>query len=72
MKAALKKTWENPKWNVKFLPESNKFGVKKVEDGKEWTWRGSLVVDEAARTCTMTCKVCLATSRVSHSSRLIL
>lgn len=58
MKAALKKTWENPKWNVKFLPESNKFGVKKVEDGKEWTWRGSLEVNETARTCTMTAKVC--------------
>lgn len=56
MKAALKSTWENPNWNMKFLGDK-KFGVKKTVDGKEWTWRGDFVADENKNTITLTCKV---------------
>jgi len=55
MKTALKKGWESDKWNLKVLQDS-KFGLKKVDEGKETSWMGRIVIDESTNTLTMTAK----------------
>jgi len=53
MQSALKQNWTDGTYNLKLFVSGKQFGVKKVKDGQEWSWRGSYEVDAATRVVTL-------------------